>query len=79
MRDGYVIIFSQWKPDSAGTSVSGLADILDANRLFKERKSVTLRVDSVAIFETHVIRYARLLAVPRPVGGHVFYAGNGEF
>jgi hypothetical protein len=38
----------------------------------------TLRMTNEAL-ETHVVRYVRLLAVPRPSGGRVFQSSDGRF
>jgi hypothetical protein len=56
MRDGRVLILSEWSADSAARTVSGRGDALDANRAVITRGSFTVPLDSVALFETNVLR-----------------------
>lgn len=53
----------------------------DVDALFRARpRGREVRMDMVnEAYETHVVRYANLLAVPRPANGRVFHDGNGVF
>ena len=53
----------------------------DVDALYRARlKGREVRMDMVnEAYETHVVRYANLLAVPRPAKGRVFHDGNGVY
>jgi hypothetical protein len=55
MRDGRVLILSEWSADSASRTVLGHGDALDVNRAVITRGSFTVPLDSVALFETNVV------------------------
>ena len=59
-------------PALEATDVDALVRAHPAGRRF------TLRMTNEAL-ETHVVRYAHLLAAPRPVGGRVFVTPDGVF
>lgn len=56
MRDGRVLVLSQWRADPTARTVSGRGDALDANRGVVTRGDFTVPLDSVALFETNVIQ-----------------------
>ncbi len=56
MRDGRVLVLSEWSADSAARTVSGRGDALDVNRAVTTRGSFTVSLDSVALFETNVVQ-----------------------
>src|SRR5262249_14935806 len=56
LRDGRVLILSQWNADATARTVSGQGDALDANRAVVARGAFTVPLDSVALFETNVLQ-----------------------
>ncbi|MEO8294183.1 MAG: hypothetical protein ABI613_01630 [Gemmatimonadota bacterium] len=62
-------------------SIAPALEARDIDALYRARpQSRTLEVNlKNEALETHVIRYARILAVPRPAEGRVFATGDGRF
>lgn len=62
-------------------SIAPSLEARDVDALYRARFSGrAARVDMVnEAYETHVVRYANLLAAPRRVGQRVFHDGNGGF
>jgi hypothetical protein len=56
MRDGRVYILSDWELDSTTTLVSGAGVLLGVNRDTLSEGNYDIRTDSVAIFETNIVR-----------------------
>ena len=79
-----------YAPDSTGESLQAEAfsasiapalEATDLDMLYRARprsRNVVLRVTNEAL-ETHVIRFAGVIAVPRPAGGRVFVTPDGVF
>lgn len=56
LRDGHVVVLSRWSVDTAGGAVIGEGDRLDVNRQPVRAGAQTIALDSVALFETNVVR-----------------------
>jgi hypothetical protein len=56
MRDGRVYVLSQWTVDTLAKTVAGEGEQLDINRATIATGSVVVPLDSVALFETNVVR-----------------------
>lgn len=56
MLDGRVYILSPWKVDSPAKTVSGPGELLGINREVMTKNTFTLPLDSVALFETNVVK-----------------------
>jgi hypothetical protein len=54
LRDGRVLVLSQWGTDAAARTVSGGGDALDVSRHLIAHGTFTIPLDSVALFETNV-------------------------
>jgi hypothetical protein len=62
-------------------SIAPALEAADVDALYRARvtgRDFRLQLQNEAL-ETHVIRYADLLAVPRPAGGRVFLTPDGQF
>jgi hypothetical protein len=62
MRDGSVYILSPWRVDEESREVIGTGQLLNANRRVLSQDEFTIPVDSVAIFETNVVRMSATIA-----------------
>jgi hypothetical protein len=56
LRSGYVYVLSRWRADSGEALIVGHGQLLDPNRAIVSDGDVRLPVDSVALFETNVLR-----------------------
>ena len=56
LRSGYVYVFSSWRVDSASAVVTGRGTLLTPNRSTAAEGEFRLPADSVALFETNVLR-----------------------
>jgi hypothetical protein len=56
LRDGHVVVFSRWDVDSASRAVVGDGERRDVNRIQVGGSAQTIALDSIALFETNVIR-----------------------
>lgn len=56
LRTGYVYVLDSWEVDSAGTLVAGRGSLLTPNRAVESEGEFRLPVDSVALFETNLLR-----------------------
>jgi len=56
MLNGQVYIFSEWSVDSVEKIVSGKGELLDVNREMLAEGDFSLPLDSVAIFETNIVK-----------------------
>ena len=62
-------------------SVAPSLEATDIDALYRARptsRTLTIRMTNEAL-ETHVVRWATVLAAPRPTGGRVFATQSGEF
>jgi hypothetical protein len=67
--------------EAFSSSIAPALEATDVDMLLHTRpagRDYTLRITNEA-FETHVIRHADVLAVPRPPGGRVYMASDGVF
>lgn len=56
LLDGRVYILSPWKFDAQARTVSGPGELLGINREVMAKNTFTLSLDSVALFETNVVK-----------------------
>jgi hypothetical protein len=56
LRDGHVVVLSRWTVDSAAAAVLGEGERLDVNRQPVRVGAQTIALDSVALFETNVVK-----------------------
>ena len=56
MQDGQIYILSEWKIDSESQTVLGQGELFDVNREVLETGEFAIPIDSVALFETNVVR-----------------------
>lgn len=56
LRDGHVVVLSRWSVDTAGGAVVGEGERLNVNRQPVRAGAQTIALDSVALFETNVVR-----------------------
>lgn len=56
LRDGHVMILSRWAVDTVGGAVVGDGERLDVNRRSVRAGTQTIALDSVALFETNVVK-----------------------
>ena len=56
LRSGYVYVLSDWYADSGGALIGGEGVLLDPNRVRVDSGAFQFRADSVALFETNVVR-----------------------
>jgi hypothetical protein len=56
LRTGYVYVLHAWQVDSAGTLVSGQGSLLTPDREVESDGEYRLPVDSVALFETNLLK-----------------------
>lgn len=56
LKDGAVIVFSRWSVDTAAAQISGTGERLDFNRRASGTGDQRVLLDSVALFETNVLR-----------------------
>jgi hypothetical protein len=56
LLDGRVYILSPWKFDARARTVSGPGELLGINRELMAKNTFTLSLDSVALFETNVVK-----------------------
>lgn len=56
LKTGYVYLLSGWRVDSAGQVISGSGELFDVNRRVVATGSFHFPSDSVALFETNVLR-----------------------
>ena len=56
LKNGYVYLLTGWHADSGGRVISGTGQLLDANRAIVSRGAFQFPSDSVALFETNVIK-----------------------
>src|SRR5437870_3045080 len=56
LRSGYVYVLSDWHADSGGAVLRGRGQLLDANRAPVAEGVFRFPTDSVALFETNVVR-----------------------
>lgn len=76
-RDGEMKL----QAEAFSSSIAPALEATDVDLLLHTRpvgRDYTLRITNEA-FETHVIRHADVLAVPRPPGGRVYMASDGVF
>jgi hypothetical protein len=72
---------SRLQAEGFSSSVSPALEARDIDALYRARPSgdeLELRMTNEAL-ETHVVRYADVLALPRPADGRVFATSDGEF
>jgi hypothetical protein len=69
MRDGRLFLLNNWSIDSVGNAVSGPGSLYDANRRVIDRGTYRLAVDSVALFETNVVRPSASVAALSVITG----------
>ncbi len=62
LRNGDVVVLSQWSIDSGEKNISGTGDHYDADRKVVEHGAVTVPIDSVALFETNVVSKSKRVA-----------------
>lgn len=62
MLDGRVYILSPWQVDDESREVIGTGQLQDANRRILSQGEFTIPVDSVAVFETNVVRLSQTIA-----------------
>jgi hypothetical protein len=62
MRDGRLYVLGNWSVDSVNDAVVGAGVLYDANRTVSDRSSYRLDIDSVALFETNVVRASPSIA-----------------
>ena len=62
MRDGRLLVLSEWSADSAARTVSGRGGAFDVNRAIIAQDSFTVPLDSVALFETNVVQTSGAVA-----------------
>lgn len=62
MRDGTVYVLSPWEVNEEMGEVIGTGQLLDANRRVLSEDDFTIPVDSVAVFETNVVRTSAAIA-----------------
>ena len=63
MKDGRVLVLSQWRADTSARTVVGHGETLDANRSVVGQGTFTVPLDSVALFETNVVRTSSSVGV----------------
>lgn len=56
LRSGYVYVLADWHADSAGALIRGRGVLLDPNRVRVDSGDFRFPADSVALFETNVVR-----------------------
>src|SRR5258708_29397389 len=56
LKNGYVYLLTGWRADSGGRVISGSGQLLDANRTLVSSGAFRFPSDSVALFETNVIK-----------------------
>ncbi len=56
LRSGYVYVLSAWQVDSQTNAIEGEGELLDVSRVRLDSGRFRLPVDSVALFETNVLR-----------------------
>ncbi len=56
LRSGYVYVLADWHADSGGGVIRGRGRLLDANRALVDSGEFRFPADSVALFETNVVR-----------------------
>jgi len=56
LRSGYVYVLADWHADSGGGVIRGRGRLLDANRAMVDSGEFRFPADSVALFETNVVR-----------------------
>jgi hypothetical protein len=56
LKNGYVYLLSGWHADSGGRVISGTGQLLDANRTMVSSGDFRFPSDSVALFETNVLK-----------------------
>src|SRR5712691_9103278 len=56
LRSGYVYVLADWHADSGGTVIRGRGRLLDPNRAVVDSGEFRFPADSVALFETNVVR-----------------------
>jgi hypothetical protein len=56
MRDGSVYVLSPWSIDTIGRRVIGRGSRLDVNRVSEAASEQSIPIDSVALFETNVVK-----------------------
>lgn len=56
LRDGHVVVLSRWSVDTVGGAVIGEGERLDVNRRPVRAGAQTISLDSVALFETNVVK-----------------------
>ena len=59
LRSGYVYVLADWHADSGGAVIRGRGVLLDPNRVVADSGEFRFRADSVALFETNVVRPGR--------------------
>jgi hypothetical protein len=69
MRDGRLFLLNNWSIDSVGDAVTGSGNLYDANRAVIDTGTYRLKVDSVALFETNVVRPSASVAALSVVTG----------
>lgn len=62
LRNGDLYLLSDWKIDAAEKNVTGTGDHYDANRGVIDHGTLTLPIDSVALFETNVVSKSKRVA-----------------
>ena len=56
LKNGYIYLLSGWHADSGGRVISGTGQLFDANRTVVSSGAFRFPSDSVALFETNVLR-----------------------
>jgi hypothetical protein len=56
LRDGHVVVLARWSVDTTGRAITGEGERLDVNRRAVAAGSQRIPLDSVALFETNVVR-----------------------
>jgi hypothetical protein len=56
LRTGYVYLLSAWEVDTSGTMVTGRGSLLTPDRVVESEGEYRLPVDSVALFETNLLK-----------------------
>ena len=56
LRDGHVVVLTRWDVDTTGRAVVGEGERLDVNRRTLAAGAQRIALDSVALFETNVVR-----------------------
>lgn len=69
MRDGRLYVWSDWSIDSTSHAVAGTGLLYDANRRITDRGAHRVDLDSVALFETNVVRASPSVAIMGLVTG----------